>query len=230
MAEIAPSTFQRHGAIVKTPTQTQSTIRARRSLRVAACVLAAASTVALALMASESAHADEVVKISSKRFGAGIDINTTPRVEDSGLPLYPGATIDKRRHRDDDIDSSDGVNLNLWFGSYGVKVVAIKLKSTDNPDQVQAFYQRALASYGDVLDCSAESDAGSRAERRAKARAEKKSNVLTCDDSSLKKSSEREGKFFKAGTKARQYAVSVKGDGAGSAIQLLHVEKRSGDE
>jgi hypothetical protein len=112
--------------------------------------------------------------------------------------------------------------------------VTIKLKSGDDSDQVKTFYQRALAEYGDVLDCSADVDGRSRSERaterRARSRAERNSNVLTCDDTQLNKSSRRDGKFFKAGTKARQYAVSIKPDGAGSSIQLLHFEKRGGED
>jgi hypothetical protein len=215
--------------------------RPGRTLRIAACALAASATVALALMASGAAHAEEGRKTSLKAFGAGITVDSQPRVEESGLPLYPGATVDKRinkhRHREDDSESSDGVNLNLWFGSYGIKVVAIKLKSDDDLDHVKAFYQRALAEYGDVLDCSDDADSNDNrsrseraADRRAKARAEKNSNVLTCDDSQLNKSSRRDGKFFKSGTKSRQYAVSIKPDGAGSSIQLLHFVKRGGEE
>jgi len=185
-------------------------------------------------MATSQAHAEESAKTSLRGFGAGITVDSKPRIEDSGLPMYPGATVERRHHHDSEFDSNDGANLNLWFGSYGIKVVTIKLKSDDDLERVKTFYQRALAEYGDVLDCSADvegrSGAERAAERRARSRAEKNSNVLTCDDSQLSKSSRRDGKFFKSGTKSRQYAVSIRPDGAGSSIQLLHFAKRRGEE
>jgi hypothetical protein len=72
--------------------------------------------------------------------------------KDVGLPLYPGS----RKHKDDSDDSAS-VQLGAWGGSYGFKLAVIKMESDDAPDKVTAFYRKALAKYGKVLNCS---DAG----------------------------------------------------------------------
>jgi hypothetical protein len=193
-------------------------------------LLAATATLALAALSAGTAYAGETSKVSLKGFGAGINVDPSPKIEETGLPLYPGASLDRGRHRGEDGDHGDGVNLNLWFGSYGLKVVVVKLKSEDNAADVERFYQQALASYGEVLDCTDSRRGESAAERRAIAKANKNSSVLTCGDTLLNKSSRRDGKFLKVGTKAKQYAVAIQSDGSGANIHLLHFEKRGGDD
>lgn len=190
-----------------------------RRIRLAA-TLGAAATLWLAI--SAPAIAGESGFSTSKRFGAGIDVNTKPNPEETGLPLYPGATIERERRHDD-----DGVNLNLWFGSYGLRVVVVKLKSEDDPAKVESFYRDALKPYGEVLDCSepherARGEAGATAERKAA----KRSKTLTCRDTYFNKSPNRDGKFFKAGTRDKQHGFSVQADGSGSTMQLFQLEKR----
>ena len=200
------------------------------NLRAAAGILMATATLSLAALSAGSAYADENSKVYFKAFGAGINVDPSPKIQETGLPLYPGASLDRGRHRGEDGDHGDGVNLNLWFGSYGLKVVVVKLKSEDNAADVERFYQQALASYGEVLDCTDSRRGESAAERRAIAKANKNSSVLTCGDTLLNKSSRRDGKFLKVGTKAKQYAVAIQSDGSGANIHLLHFEKRGGDD
>jgi hypothetical protein len=200
------------------------------ALRATAVILVATATLALAALSAGSAYAGENNRVYFKAFGAGINVDPSPKIEETGLPLYPGASLDRGRHRGEDGDHGDGVNLNLWFGSYGLKVVVVKLKSEDNAADVERFYQQALASYGEVLDCTDSRRGESAAERRAIAKANKNSSVLTCGDTLLNKSSRRDGKFLKAGTKAKQYAVAIQSDGSGANIHLLHFEKRGGDD
>ncbi len=209
-----------------------------------------------------------------KRFMAGIDVNSNPRVAETGLPMYPGAIIE--RDGSDGSDSSNtgenvsGVNLDLWFGKYGMKLVVVKLKTEDSADQVAAFYRKALAERGEVLDCSREARDARYTSRKAERKAEKNSKAVTCSEinisdvdekkgekSSRRRSDEkrdekrdqkrdesrdadgennhdgnvdRNGKVFKAGTRQKQYSVSVQTKGSGSTFQLLHLEKRGGDE
>jgi len=197
--------------------------------RTTAILLVAAVTLALTSMSAGTAYAGENSKVYFKAFGAGINVDPSPKIEETGLPLYPGASLDRGRHRGGDGEHGDGVNLNLWFGSYGLKVVVVKLKSEDNAVDVERFYQQALATYGEVLDCTDSRRSESAAERRAIAKANKNSSVLTCGDTQLNKSARRNGKFFKVGTKAKQYAVAIQPDGNRANIQLLHFEKRGGD-
>jgi hypothetical protein len=90
-----------------------------------------AAMIAIGLIAT-TAGAGESARLSTpKHFAAGIDVRTQPRVEDTGLPLYPGAIVerDERGGRDEKgrDDLSDGVNFDLWFGGFGLKLVVVKL-------------------------------------------------------------------------------------------------------
>jgi hypothetical protein len=195
-----------------------------------------------AAQAGENSRVVSTPKPTPKHFAAGIDVDAQPRVEDTGLPLYPGATIDrtertKRDERGRHVDGDeDGVNLNLWFGSFGLKVVVIKLKTTDSAEKVGAFYRDALEKYGEILDCSVDysSEANSIAsETRSKTTSRRegtKSNALTCKDIQMKKASVRDGKLYKAGVRQKQYGVAIQSKGDGTTFQLFHFEKRGGDD
>ncbi len=158
-----------------------------------------------------------------KRFGMGIDVNVKPKVEETGLPLYPGATID-RDHRDDE----EGVNLNLWFGSYGLKLVVVKLTSDDRGAAVETFYRKALSAYGETLDCTNYSRENR--SKRSSGDSEKKSTILTCNDIQMGKLSLRDGTLYKSGTRSKQYGVAVQSKGDGTKFQLFHFEKRGLDD
>jgi hypothetical protein len=205
------------------------------SAKVKSCAVA----IFAAVLMSGAAQAGENSRVSTpKHFAAGIDVDAQPRVEDTGLPLYPGATIDrtertKRDERGRHIDSDeDGVNLNLWFGSFGLKVVVIKLKTTDSAEKVGAFYRDALEKYGEILDCSSEANniASETRSKNTSRREGAKSNALTCKDIQMKKASVRDGKLYKAGVRQKQYGVAIQSKGDGTTFQLFHFEKRGGDD
>ena len=220
-----------------------------------------------------AAQAGDNQRISTpKHFGAGIDINGQPRVEDTGLPLYPGAAVDRtpsserseREERGNQLgrrtgtqinSDEEGVNLNLWFGSYGLKMVVVKLKTGDSVEQVSTFYRDALSKYGTILDCSdadnsrresgrksaslgvevwSDADAGIEAEPASKgstkANSSQKSTQLTCKDGQMHSASIGRGKLYKTGSKQKQYGVAVQSQGDGTTFQLFHFEKRGGDD
>src|SRR5271154_5895939 len=80
---------------------------------------------------------------------AGLVISAQATAKEAGLPLYPGA----KPHKDEKNDSS-AANLGLWGSTFGFKLVALKMESSDSPEKVAAFYQKALGKYGTVLNCS----------------------------------------------------------------------------
>ena len=84
--------------------------------------------------------------------GAGIYFNAEAGAKDVGLPVYPGA----RPYRDKD-ENQSSVKFGLWGSSFAFKLAVVKLESNDSPQKVAAFYKRALAKYGTVVDCSAAS-------------------------------------------------------------------------
>ena len=193
-----------------------------------------AATLALNLTAN-SANAGESARLSTpKHFSAGIDLRTQPRVEETGLPLYPGAIVERfERDEKGSEELTDGVNFDLWFGGFGLKLVVLKLTTDDSAEKVSAFYRNALTKYGDILDCSSNNSKAAqrvstqRSERRA---ASNKSDKLTCDDLHTSKAKHGEGEFYKSGAKQKQYGVAIQSRGDGTRFQLLHFEKRGGDD
>jgi hypothetical protein len=94
------------------------------------------------------------------------------------------------------------------------------MESNDSPEKVAAFYQKALAKYGAVLNCSD----GSKAQTdKDKSDSSKK---LSCDNDHA----DAGGMLFKAGTKEKQHIVSVKPNGTGSIFNLLFIEGRNEDK
>jgi len=91
-------------------------------------------------------------------------------------------------------------------GAFGFKLVVLKLESGDAPKKVAAFYRKALAKYGPVLDCSNPPATPAGKDHAA---------TLTCGDDKP----DPGGQLFKAGSKEKQHLVSVKPSGS---ARVLH--------
>jgi hypothetical protein len=146
---------------------------------------------------------------------AGLMISAQATAKEAGLPLYPGA-----KPSGEDGDGSAAAKLGLWGSSFGFKLVVLKMQSNDSPEKVAAFYQKALAKYGTVLNCS---DAPKAQSDKDKNDSSKK---LTCGDDHP----DAGGMLFKAGSKEKQHIVSVKPNGTGSIFHMLYLEARSEDK
>jgi hypothetical protein len=185
-----------------------------KSLRRASYLLAAALLAGAPMLAPHLLNAQE--NDSSKKssgVNAGITISETATAKEVGLPIYPGA----KAHKDPKDDSSSA-NLGLWGGSFGFKLVVLKMESSDSPDKVAAFYRKALAKYGPVLDCTNPP--------AKKADEDDKSTKLTCGDDKA----EAGGQTFKAGTKEKQHVVGIQPAATGTAFQLVYVEARGTEQ
>jgi hypothetical protein len=143
----------------------------------------------------------------------GFNLGKNASAKDVGLPIYPGA----RRHKDDSNDRS-ALNMGLWGGSTGFKLFVLKMETTDAPEKVAAFYRRALAKYGTVLDCSNASAAASSED-------EKSSKKLDCEGEKPKR-----GEIsLKAGTKEKEHLVGIEPNGSGTIFQLVYIETNGTD-
>ena len=142
----------------------------------------------------------------SEQDGAGIVVSGKATSHDVGLPFYPGAKLYKK-----DNDDSDAARLGLWGGSYGFRLVVVKMKSGDAPGKIAAFYKKALAKYGTVLDCT---NGGGQASRD-----DDSSQSLTCDDDKPDKG----GMLFKSGTKKNMHLVGVEPQSDGTVFELVYV-------
>jgi hypothetical protein len=131
--------------------------------------------------------------------------------KDVGLPLYPGARLHK-----DTSDDTAAARLGLWGGNSGFKLAVLKLESDDTPEKVAAFYRKALAKYGKVLDCRDSSiNVGDEARGSS-------SNELGCDEDQ----SDKGELVLKAGTKEQQHLVGIKTSKELTVFQLIYVETR----
>jgi hypothetical protein len=148
------------------------------------------------------------------RHSIGFIASEEASAKDVGLPLYPVA----RPHKDTS-DESAAVQLGLWGGNSGFKLAVLKLESNDAPEKVAAFYRKALAKYGRVLDCGDSSKATS---EKAKSNS---TDELSCEE-------DQPGKgelVLKAGTKEEQHVVGIKASGDLTVFQLVYVMAHGSD-
>jgi hypothetical protein len=150
---------------------------------------------------------------SSDNDSIGFNLGKNASAKDVGLPIYPGA----RRHKDDSKDDS-ALNMGLWGGAAGFKLFVLKMETTDAPEKVAAYYRKALAKYGPVLDCSSAASGASSDD-------EKDSKKLSCEGEKPKP-----GEIsLKAGSKEKQHAVGIEANGSGTVFQLVYVETKGTD-
>jgi len=186
-----------------------------RCCAVEIAMLGLAFLVALPLRAQDkkdSGKSDSEMDRNSIGFIASKEANA----KDVGLPLYPGA----REHKDKSEDSP-AVRLGLWGGNSGFKLAVLKLESNDAPEKIAAFYRKALAKYGKVLDCSDSATAAGEKKRG------NSSNEPGCKD----EQPESGEIVLKAGTKAEEHIVGIQVKEGLTVFQLVYIETRgSGTE
>jgi hypothetical protein len=181
-----------------------------------ATILAALLLIVAASTSRPLAAQDEHAKKSTD-LNAGITVSEQATAKELGLPIYPGAKLHKESSED-----SAAANLGLWGGSFGFKLVVLKLESADAPEKVAAFYRKALAKYGPLLDCSNPPASKSPDKSQDKSQENEKSDKLTCSDDKP----DAGGQLFKAGSKEKQHIVGITPAGSGSHFQLVYLEAR----
>jgi len=182
--------------------------------KITACVVAVGMLcLASSLSAQDKQDKESAGGKGSK--GAGIYFNAEASAKDVGLPIYPGA-----RPRKEKEDDSTSAKFGLWGSSFAFKLAVLKLQSSDSPEKVAAFYKKALARYGTVLDCSVASSQSGDSEENAP------SKKLTCKDDKPKPGEIE----LKAGTKEKQHVVGIEPNGNGTVFELVYVESPDSDK
>jgi len=151
------------------------------------------------------------VTVQGRETDAGLIVSARATAKEVGLPIYPGAIPHKDKGKEND---SPAAKLGMWGNSFGFKLVVLKMESKDAPKKIGEYYQKALAKYGTVLDCTNVT--------RTQEDKDEKSEELTCSDDKPEKG----GMLFKAGTKEKQHIVGVQPNGTGVVFQLIYVEAR----
>jgi hypothetical protein len=141
---------------------------------------------------------------------AGLLVGASATAKEVGLPIYPGSIPYKEPEKGED---SSAVKMGLWGTSFGFKLVVLKMESKDAPKKIADYYQKALARYGTVLDCT------NPGPQQAK---DEKPEKLTCGTDKP----DPDGMLFKAGSAEKQHMVAVQSKGNGALFQLLYIEKR----
>lgn len=163
----------------------------------------------------------------------GVEINTPfgdmkvknqADAKDTGLPVYPGATI-KPADRGDDGKGQATVSMNL----FGLKVAVVSYVSDDSPDKVLAWYREQLKPMGRFVECTGSGrDVGN---VHADTKDDDEDKAVTCD-----KSTDHTGRKItelKMGTERNQKVVALgeRKDGKpGTEFALVRVIVGKGKE
>jgi hypothetical protein len=166
-----------------------------------------------ALLSAGTALAGEPAR--SEGFSAGLTVQPRASAADIGLPLYPGATPERRAGDDSDGDS-EGASISLWGGSFGMDLYALKLRSSDSVEAVSRFYRDAMSRQGRVLDCSR----GAAPDTAPPAAADSK--LARCENERGKPG----GFLFKLALPGGVRMVAIEPTTGGSRIQLVRLMLR----
>lgn len=194
-----------------------------RKLPFSKATLAVAATVAVLLFLSACSvnvkkdEKGEEKKVDIETPMGGVHVNQDVDARDTGLPVYPGARP-KPKQKDDD----NGADVNLSFGRFGLKVVAIEFVSDDSPDKVAAFYRDKLKSYGSILECHTDND-GPNFSMHAGDKG-KGSGELRCDNNTGKNLE------LKVGTQNDQHLVNIRAQDSGKGTDFALVYVRTHGE
>lgn len=172
-------------------------------------------TVAATLSACNM-HVDEKKNGEAKKvdistpFG-DLKVHTEADARDTGLSVYPNS----REKIDEGNKDKNSANVNMSFGSFGLKVVAKTYLVDDAPDKVTSFYRSELGKYGKVLECKGGSIGNVQVDKGGDKDDDKE---LHCD-----KKGDSDVVELKAGMPKLQRVVAVKPNGKGSEYSLVYV-------
>jgi hypothetical protein len=180
---------------------------------VAVMVIAATALVSGCRIESDKHGDNDNVKIATPFGGMSVKTNDAAVVDGLGLPVYPGAELVKK-------DKNNGAaDVNMSFGSFQLRVKAASYRTQDSPDQVTAFYRKALGRYGDVIQCQ---------NNKATGTATRTAEGLGCDndkDNHISVNDDMSGKMeLKAGSKQHQHIVAVDPEGNGTKFGLVALD------
>ena len=167
---------------------------------------------------------DNDVAITTPLGGMSVKTDSASVSKKVGLPLYPGAVLEKKKDND-----SGSADVDMNFGAFHLRVLALGFDSTDSPAKISDFYKKALSQYSDVITCRHKQPVGLPV---------KTGLGLTCtDDNHVSTKGKTRGDDdddadeteLKSGSPSRQHIVSLKSSGDGTHFGLIALELPRGD-
>ena len=167
---------------------------------------------------AHSSEKGDNVKIATPFGGVSVKTDDTAVTAGTGLPTYPGAVIDRRKHSDDK-HGTGAADVNMRFGDFQLRAKAVSFRTTDPPAKVLAFYRPGLARFGTVIQCSGKQPVGTPT---------RTPEGLTCADDydgSVKVANDSYGTSeLKTGSSQHQHIVSIDPDGTGTKFALIALD------
>lgn len=185
-----------------------------------AILLAAASLLA-ACTVTRDVTGDKTTNVEIKTPVGGVNINTAPAAQETGLAVYPGATPKPKESGDD-----SNANVNISSSMFGMKIAVAKYLSNDPPEKVMEFYRKQLSQFGRILQCQSSGKGGSvrLGGKSGSGGDESSDDQLTCTEKS------GDTIELKVGTKQNQHLVAISRHGAGTEFALVYVNMHSKGE
>jgi hypothetical protein len=188
-------------------------MRNNRTVVVVVTLIAATALISGCRIESDKKNGNDNVKIATPFGGMTVKTNDAAVIDGLGLPVYPGAELVKK-------DKNNGAaDVNMSFGSFQLRVKAASYRTADRPDQVTAFYRKALGRYGDVIQCQNDKPVGTptRTSEGLTCDNEKQNHVYVNDDESGKME-------LKAGSKQHQHIAAIDPQGNGTKFGLVALD------
>jgi hypothetical protein len=180
-----------------------------RTTLISAAIVGLMMSAGCTIKSNEGKDGKDKVDIKTPFGSVKVDQGVNPN--DTGLPLYAGAVPYEKNGGD-----HDAANVNISSGLFGIKVVAGEYTTPDAPDKVLDFYQKAMKTYGKVVECKGSYFRYDRKDKDSDA-------PVDCSDSHSDSKDEIE---LKVGTQSHQRVVGVRPNGSGTRFALVYVNTR----
>jgi len=169
----------------------------------------AAFCLAASFTAAQSQKPKEDKSFELKTPFGGMSASSEATASEAGLPAYPGARPLKEKD-----DEDPQAKFSFSTPAFEFKVVALKFETADSVEKVAAFYRKALAKYGQVIECSEST--------KASVPKAKREDDLDCEESEPKKG----GMELKTGKESNQHIVAIEPAGKSTHFALVYVVAR----
>jgi hypothetical protein len=163
---------------------------------------------------------DKDVALTTPLGGMSVKTDSSAVQAKIGLPLYPGAVLEHKKS-----DDNGAADVNMSFGAFHLRVLAMSFTSTDSPEKIDAFYRKALSQYSDVIECRGKQPVGTPTQTGLGLTCSDDKKVNVGDDTH-DKSDETE---LRAGSRSREHIVSYSRQGTGTKFGLVWIELPRGD-